>query len=354
MTKQKILIDDVARAAGVSKSTVDRVLNGRPGVRAVTIERVNAAMESLGYAPSALARRITPVVERIDVLLPANENQFYDDLIARLREEEARHPVELRLVRMNAFDPPSLAATLNRISDPAQVVIVIALDAPEVRDAVDRLGARGTRVITLVSDVPQSRRAAYVGFDNFAAGRTAGALMARFAPSLGGTVGVLVGHLGLRDHLDRRSGFEQVMAERRPDLRVVQAGACRDQHELAQDMISRLIATTPDLSALYVAGAGHRGVVAALEAAGRPAITVIGHELTEVTRGALLSGRYQAVIAQDTREMARRVIEAALNQPADGTHGDGRGTGDAEATLPIQILIKENLPPAWFPPPPAN
>ncbi|MBD3785932.1 MAG: LacI family DNA-binding transcriptional regulator [Sphingomonadales bacterium] len=341
MAKQKFLLEDVAQAAGVSKSTVDRVLNGRPGVRASTLERVNAALERLGYAPNALARRIAPAAERVDILLPRNENLFFDDLVARLREEEARHDLDMRMVRMEGFDAPSLAAALNGISEETRAVIAVALDAPEVRDAVDRLEARGTRVVTLVSDVPQSRRSAYIGFDNFAAGRTAGALMALLVPPGAGSVAVLVGHLGLRDHLDRRSGFEQVIAERRPDLRVLQAGACRDLPELAQEMVARLLAETPDLTGLYVAGAGNRGVVAALAKAAPPGLAVVGHELTATTRAALLAGRYQAVIVQDTRELARRALDMALSPRAGDDPMDSR-------PLAIQIVVKENLPPAEF------
>ena len=38
--KRRATVHDVARAAGVSLATVDRVLNGRPGVRAITAEKV--------------------------------------------------------------------------------------------------------------------------------------------------------------------------------------------------------------------------------------------------------------------------------------------------------------------------
>ncbi|HUX69621.1 MAG TPA: LacI family DNA-binding transcriptional regulator, partial [Cellulomonadaceae bacterium] len=54
-------IYDVARLAGVSHQTVSRVLNDEPGTRAVTRERVRAAIASLGYrrnpAATALASR---------------------------------------------------------------------------------------------------------------------------------------------------------------------------------------------------------------------------------------------------------------------------------------------------------
>ena len=45
-------IVDVARRAGVSTATVDRVLNRRSGVRAITQQRVLAAASELDYMPA--------------------------------------------------------------------------------------------------------------------------------------------------------------------------------------------------------------------------------------------------------------------------------------------------------------
>ncbi|WP_109210286.1 MULTISPECIES: LacI family DNA-binding transcriptional regulator [Microbacterium] len=51
-------VEDVARAAGVSRQTVSNVLNSPEIVREVTRERVRAAITQLGYAPSMAARRL--------------------------------------------------------------------------------------------------------------------------------------------------------------------------------------------------------------------------------------------------------------------------------------------------------
>jgi len=51
-------IKDVAAAAGVSLQTVSRVINKGPNVRPAITERVNAAIEKLGYVPSLAARRM--------------------------------------------------------------------------------------------------------------------------------------------------------------------------------------------------------------------------------------------------------------------------------------------------------
>ena len=54
----KVTIQDVAQTAGVSVATVDRVLNRRPGVRQVTVTRVETAIRELNYQPDRIAARL--------------------------------------------------------------------------------------------------------------------------------------------------------------------------------------------------------------------------------------------------------------------------------------------------------
>ena len=59
ITKDKITIKDVARAAGVSTQTVSRVLNNRPDVSSETRKRVKQIITSLGYSPNVFARNLS-------------------------------------------------------------------------------------------------------------------------------------------------------------------------------------------------------------------------------------------------------------------------------------------------------
>ena len=49
---------DVARLAGVSHQTVSRVINGQPNIRPATRERVEDAIQQLGYRPNSAARAL--------------------------------------------------------------------------------------------------------------------------------------------------------------------------------------------------------------------------------------------------------------------------------------------------------
>lgn len=59
MTPVDITINDVARAAGVSKGLVSLALNGKPGVALETRERILATARELGFTPNPGARGLT-------------------------------------------------------------------------------------------------------------------------------------------------------------------------------------------------------------------------------------------------------------------------------------------------------
>jgi LacI family transcriptional regulator len=73
---------DVARLAGVSTSTVSHVINNDRFVSDATRERVESAIRSLNYAPSALARSLKlNQTHTIGMLLTASSNPFYSELV---------------------------------------------------------------------------------------------------------------------------------------------------------------------------------------------------------------------------------------------------------------------------------
>jgi DNA-binding LacI/PurR family transcriptional regulator len=78
-------IRDVARRARVSVATVSRVLNEKDAVRNETRERVQSAIERLGYVPHGAARSlITRQTNTIGVLLPDIYGEFFSELIHEL------------------------------------------------------------------------------------------------------------------------------------------------------------------------------------------------------------------------------------------------------------------------------
>jgi DNA-binding LacI/PurR family transcriptional regulator len=97
-------IQDVAREAGVSVSTISNVLNGRTDrMRSETLQRVQAAMRSLDYRPSRAAQQLkTGHTPMLGLLVPSIANPMYG-YIAREIETVAQERHGHRVVLGNTY-----------------------------------------------------------------------------------------------------------------------------------------------------------------------------------------------------------------------------------------------------------
>lgn len=91
LAKRGPTIVDVARAAGVSVSTVSRVVRDHPDVRPDTRQRVQAAIELLAYRPSPIARALVSGQTRLLALLVSDiTNPFYPQLAKSVEQEAGK------------------------------------------------------------------------------------------------------------------------------------------------------------------------------------------------------------------------------------------------------------------------
>jgi LacI family transcriptional regulator len=329
---------DVAREAGVSPATVDRVLHDRPGVSARMRARVLGAARQIGYLQGGEAAALRPV--RLAALLPSGTNAFIADLAASLSEEAARRDgVALRIERVESLEGGAMAARLLALGARAEGIAVVAVNHPAVRDALRRLDTAGVRVVTLASDIPDAPRLGYVGIDNGQAGRLAGLLLGRFlGPAPRGKIALFAGTLAYRGHQEREMGFRQVLAEDFPGLEILQLRESGEDRERAAAETRALLARHPDLRAIYNAGGGTVGIAQALRGAGRGGdVVLVAHDATAEKTALLLDGTLDAVIDQDAGAEAREALTrlaAAL-----------RGASHVPAPLRLQVILRENLPP---------
>ncbi|WP_332713189.1 LacI family DNA-binding transcriptional regulator [Pelagibacterium mangrovi] len=341
-TNGRVTVHDLARAAGVSLATVDRVLNGRPGVRRGTIERVEAAIAEIGFRRDLTASMLARARDiGIAVIVPDGTNQFFGKLAeavdivgAQMRAERLR----LGRHRVKAMDTRALVTALDAIApDENDCAVIVAIDKPEVHAAVARAEGRGIKVITLVSDLPGSARHAFVGIDNRAAGRTAASLMGRFLPQ-GGKVGLVAGSLELIDHAERIAGFEAVIDAEFDAIDIVGPIEGQDEFTPTYEKTLALLAQHPDIGGLYNVGAGNAGMLMAITEKGLAGkIRVISHELTGPTRAGLESGVMDLVLDQSPEDEIRAVCAAARRLVL------GPDTAPPGAAVEIKVFLRDNL-----------
>jgi LacI family transcriptional regulator len=337
-----LTLKDIAREAGVSLATVDRVLHNRPGVRPDTVRRVKETIARNAFQPHVAAAELARGrARRFAFVMPSGPNPFMQQIEAYLGEMSAwlsARRLNVEMVATDVFDPSVLAASLEGLSD-YDGVAVVALDHPGVRAAIDDLVDAGTRVVTLVSDVPSSRRHHYVGIDNIAAGRTAGALVVRLVGQKPGKVAIVAGSQGLRDHAERIFGFNQVMASEFPDLSVLPVLEGRDEDDRSEQLLARLFGRHADIVGLYNVGAGTQGVANALSEAGRDKrVVFVAHDVTVLTRRLLLQGVMDAAISQNPGHEARAAVRVLL------ALARGEPILREQEKIRIDIVMRDNLP----------
>ena len=339
----KPTVHDIAKEAGVSLATVDRVLNSRPGVREKTVDRVREAVERLGYVRDINAANLARQRRyRFVFLLPEGESQFLESLEAAVDEAGSGlidWRCELEVIRTTFRDPPALAEVERRIlQTQTDGVAIMGHETPLIRDMVARLKARGLTVVALVTDQPNSERDHFIGIDNTAAGRTAGVLMGRFLGGRSGRVAVIVNSTQSRDMVDRRAGFDEVIASRFPNILALPSLEGRDDRERVAAVLEACIDRQGPLIGIYCAGAGTRGVTRVIAERGlSDQIVVVAHELTPHCRQALEEGTVDVVITQNVGHIVRSAVRVLRAKSDEAEIIEG------QEKIRIEIAIKENL-----------
>ncbi len=330
---------DVAREAGVSVATVDRVLNHRGGVRERTRSLVFETARRLGYVGEAsdAGSEVTPV--RLDFLLPAGDDPFMRGLSDEIMRQAAGRPaLDARVARIEDGRPENLAAALLDYRGQTQGVGVVAPDHPAVREALRALSQGGVPVATMVSDIPHAPRIGFIGVDNRAAGRLAGYLLRRFVgDERPAEVAMFAGSLSYRAHEEREMGFRHLLAEEAANLRVVELREMRDDSARAYAEACSLLDAYPRLAAIYNIGGGVPGIAQALRERGRArGMVFVAHEISGENRRLLIEGALDAAIDQNPRVQAREALNV-LESAA-------RGVGYAPQPIRLQAIFKENVP----------
>ncbi|MEM1159919.1 MAG: LacI family DNA-binding transcriptional regulator [Pseudomonadota bacterium] len=339
----KPTVHDIARVAGVSLATVDRVLNARPGVRENTILKVREAVSRLGYVRDTSAANLSRQRQyKFAFLLPDGSGQFAATLKEAVRaaaKSQLADRVAIKVHGIPANDPHAIVRILRSLaSRDVDGVAIMAQETPQVRDAIIRLKERGTAVVALVSDLPNAPRDNFVGIDNIAAGRTAGLLMGRFL-SRRGKILVVTNSMQSRDSLERRLGFDSVLASEFPSLTALPSIESFDDPDRVVRIVREAVQSRPGLAGVYSMGLGNGPLLTALrETETLKELVVLAHELTPTTRQALIDNDIAAVIMQDVGHLVRstiRILRAVRDQ---------QPIFDAQERIRIEVILRENLP----------
>ena len=165
----KPTIVTVAEAAGVSVTTVSRVVRRHADVHEETRNRVLAVIKELGYRPSPLARALVSGRSRtLGLVVSDITNPFYPQLAKSVEQEAARSGYAVLIC--NTEDDPALSrAAIERLLDQRIEGIIHGSVGEDEHDALALVDDEVP--IVFVNRRPRSPRASYIVVDNVLAAR---------------------------------------------------------------------------------------------------------------------------------------------------------------------------------------
>lgn len=335
-------IKEIAALAGVSRGTVDRVLNHRGDVNPQTEEKIMQIIRDLDYKPNKAGIVLAAQKKnlKLGVILLGAGNPFFDDVLLGVREKEqelAGYNCTV-LVRQTEYSLlQQLDAIDSLLAEGIDGLAISPYNDNAVRERIDSLCTQGIPVVTLNTDIENSSRLAYVGSNFYRSGETAAGLM-RLMTRGEVRVGIVSGSRNILCHTERIAGFSYAVASC-PNIRIVDTVDSNDDDQLSFRLTEKLLADHPEINAFYFTAGGVYGGCQAIESSARKNdMTVITNDLVPTTREYMQKGLIAATICQQPFQQGFQPLALLFTYLT---------TGEKPASennyVDVDIRIRENL-----------
>lgn len=336
-----VTIKQIAELCGVSRGTVDRVLNDRGNVKPEKRRLVLATAKRLNYQPNPAGKALAArkKISVVGVLISSEGVHFFDDMLLAMQKAAKKYEsygLQVIWRSMRGFNVNEQCQLIDELHPKVNALIINPVDDIRVSEKLNQLVADGIFVVTLNNDIDACRRHCYVGTDYLQGGRTAAALLQLIAPA-SIRAGVLLGSKNMQGHRQRLNGFLAVL-ENSPGFQLT--GVCENDDD---DMISyeetrQLLTGHPETNALFVISSGAYGAARAVIAQNRRDILMIVFDTIPSTIRMMRAHVIQAAIYQHPRQQGQRAMQIVFDYLVNGIPPDKK-----KYLMRNEIRLLENI-----------
>ena len=338
-------IKEISQLAGVSRGTVDRVLNNRGSVKPETAERIRQIAKALNYTPNIAGKTLAVKKKRLKfgfILFNSETNPFFCDVISGISDRiEAfkEYGVEIKIRYCSLNNPEQQVKQINElVSLGINGLAITPINHPLVRDCICQLACSGLPVITTNTDILDSGRICYVGSNYYQTGLTAAGLLGLICNSKA-HVGVVLGSPLILCHSERVSGFSDHLNKCFPGMNIVDTVLNNDNEIESYVVVSKLLEEHPEINALYLASAGVEGACRAILEAGKSGlIKIVSHDITPAICSLIEAGVISATIDQQPFLQGKLPLDILLD-----IVGMGNTISKEFYYIKNEIKIRENI-----------
>jgi ribose transport system substrate-binding protein len=258
----------------------------------------------------------------IGISLLTKEHVFYRELEKGLREAAAKHGFDL-IVNSGDWDLAKHQAQLeNYIVQRVDAIVVCPVDSKGIGPAIQKANQAKIPVFTADIKAEGGAIVSQIASDNVAGGRLAAEYLAKILSGKGEVA--IIDQPMTQSVIDRVRGFTEVIA-RSPEVRIVARPSGEGVRDRAMKAAEDLLQAFPNLAGIFgINDDSALGALAAVEAAGRKGIAIVGYDGIPEARQAILRGSaLKADVVQYPLEIGRITIEtiarhlAGESVPAD-------------------------------------
>lgn len=339
-----IRISDIARMAGVSAGTVDRVLHNRGRVSDEKRAKVEAVLREINYRPNPLARTLANSRRyRFVALIPEYRAGEYWEQVAlgirRAGEALNGFGIDVEIVCFDQYDRGSFRNLLQPIITQAPDALVIAtLFEAETIAICSRLDKLQIPYVFIDSNLKGCNNLSYFGVDSYQSGKVGAALMLRDQSSCYPVLSVLYetadGELSLQSRL-RRTGFVDALREwgHTGIHQTILLHPHRPEENRKQ--LRDAIDTIGACGLIVFNSRVHEVIGHYLPE--KAVVRIIGYDLIAANRKALIEGKISFLIGQRADIQGYDAVKALSN------HLLLDEKIEKQYFMPIDILIRENI-----------
>ena len=338
-------IKEIAELAGVSRGTVDRVLNNRGSVNPQTAKKVLAIAKRLDYKPNRAGLVLAAQKKnlRVGVILFGEGNPFFDDVVEGIRQKEeelASYNCQI-YIRWTKVDTLQQLKTIDELLKLGVNGIAISpTNDRRLAEKINQLSKNGIPVVTLNTDILNCSRMAFVGSNYYQTGATAAGLM-RLAAGRGDSpirVGIISGSDEVLCHTERIAGFKRSAGED-DRFSIIKTIVNDEDDALSYQRTKEMLTQHPEINALFFAASGIGGGCRAVIDAGRGEdMTIITYDAIPDTVRLLREGVISATICQQPYVQGQLPLEILFAYLAAGEQPKQEFYHTT-----VDIRIRENL-----------
>jgi len=336
-------IKEIARICGVSRGTVDRVVNNRGKVKPETEALILRTIAEHGYTKNIVGRALTvkktqPV---IGVILCSEGNPFFDDVIDGFQAAERDlhdYGVTVIVKTMCGHEVTRQLALISELQEHIAALVIQPINSRRIAERLRALKEGGIPVVTVNTDIESSSRCCYVG-SNYESGGAVAAGMLALVTNGRANLGIIEGVSTLMGHVLRQKGFEDHLRAIAPGIVLIDCAPALDDPEQAYRATHSMLHAHPEIDAMFVVAAGVYDVCRAIIDSGREhSIRVVAYDDVPSTREMIQRGLVRAVVCQQPFDQGYRAVREAFDMLLSGQMHENH-----MLIMENQIKIAENI-----------